>query len=125
VKKVLATILAFLYLATSTNAAITIHYCMGKVYSVDLVAKDKCSKCGMKSGKGCCKDQVKLVKIQDAHQLSGKVISTYSFPTAVLQHISRNTYALPAVFSGSIVQGKAPPDINTACLHILYRVFRI
>ena len=66
-KKFLTTILALVYLATSTGATIHLHYCMGRLFSWSLVDKDSktCGQCGMpKSGKdahclsfkdGCCK----------------------------------------------------------------------
>jgi hypothetical protein len=126
VKKALATILAFLYLATSTDAMVTIHYCMGKVYSVDLAAKEKCSKCGMKNSKGCCKDEVKRIKIQDKQQLSGTVIQT---PPALsgtpLLQAPVFDHNVSILFSQPAVHNNSPPGLSTTPLTILYGVFRI
>jgi hypothetical protein len=62
VKKTLASILAIIYLGVSSGVAMTIHYCMGKVSSIDLFHhSDKCGKCGMKTSSGCCKDEFKLI----------------------------------------------------------------
>jgi hypothetical protein len=50
-KKVLVTILAFVYLTISSGASINIHYCMEKLMNWDLTNKQniqsKCSICGM------------------------------------------------------------------------------
>lgn len=67
-KKALATILAVIYLTTSSGATVTMHYCMGKFSSVDFFKNDKCGKCGMKKADGCCHDDVKVIKMHDTHQ---------------------------------------------------------
>ena len=48
-KKVLTTILAFVYLSTSMGATIHLHYCMGKLVSWGLISHDSknCGICGM------------------------------------------------------------------------------
>ncbi len=48
-KKVLTTILAFVYLSTSMGATIHLHYCMGKLASWGLIDHESknCTKCGM------------------------------------------------------------------------------
>lgn len=67
-KKVLAAILAVLYLGTSTGATVHIHYCMGELADMGL-GKNKsktCGKCGMEKSdekdNGCCKDEQKFIK---------------------------------------------------------------
>lgn len=72
-KKFLAAILAVLYMGTSTGAAFTMHYCMGKVAGWELghQKENACDKCGMekpvKKDKDCCKDEHKMLK-SDADQ---------------------------------------------------------
>jgi hypothetical protein len=125
VKKALATILAFLYLATSADAAVTIHYCMGELYSVGLVKMDKCKKCGMKSGKGCCKDEIKIIKVQDKQQLAGK---SASLPSAAaidpLQPPINYSY-FTRLQSQPTIHDNSPPVSLKVSLTILNSVFRI
>ena len=78
-KKFLIATLAIIYLGVSSGFAMTIHYCMGKVSSVELLTnKDKCGKCGMKTGTGCCKDELKVYKIDDAHKLISNDINLFT-----------------------------------------------
>ena len=69
-KKFIVSILAVLYLGSSSGATIHLHYCMGKLVEWGLWHKksDKCSKCGMEmankgTGKDCCKDEHKQIQI--------------------------------------------------------------
>ena len=80
-KKVLATILAFVYLSTSMGATIHLHYCMGKLASWGLIDHDSknCTKCGMvKKTPGshfmaakmdCCRDEHKQIKTDKDQKL--------------------------------------------------------
>lgn len=124
-KKVFATILAIIYLATSSGAAIITHYCMGKVVSVDLEQKHKCGKCGMINKKGCCEDRITILKVQEEHQ----VVSNHFLvqPDFVIVNNNYNSYnvSLLPVVSGSIIHNNSPPGTRCTKLCILYSVFRI
>jgi hypothetical protein len=124
-KKVFATILAIIYLATSSGAAIITHYCMGKVVSVDLEQKQKCGKCGMKNKKGCCEDRITILKVQEEHQ----VVSNHFLvqPDFVIVNNSYNSYSasLLPVASGNITHNNSPPGTSGAELCILHSVFKI
>ncbi|UCJ09639.1 hypothetical protein KTO58_10735 [Chitinophaga pendula] len=80
-KRILATILLFLYLAASTGATMHIHSCMGELVSWQLWhdgAEDKCTHCGMKRSGGqsadCCADtHVPLKLPQEQHSAEGHV----------------------------------------------------
>src|SRR5664279_5304158 len=73
-KKVLTTILAFVYLSTSMGATIHLHYCMGKLASWGLINHESkhCAQCGMVKQKSspqgmtakmdCCRDEHKQIK---------------------------------------------------------------
>lgn len=53
-----------------------IHYCMGKKVGVELWhhSQKKCGKCGMVEKKdGCCTNQSKFYKIQDAHKKGNEI----------------------------------------------------
>ena len=71
-KKFIFLILTLAYITSTSGATIYLHECMGKVIDWNLHANgDKCEKCGMhKNNAGdCCKDIVKVYKLQTAHSL--------------------------------------------------------
>jgi hypothetical protein len=125
-KKFLTAILAIIYLVVSSGFTLNTHYCMGKIASVDLFQHDKCGKCGMKqSTGGCCKDEVKVVKLQDSHKLISNEINIYS-PVAVIDN-SKSIFDTK-LFSKEIKAGynnHSPPISPGISLNILYGVFRI
>jgi hypothetical protein len=66
-KKLLFFLLAFLYITSSCEATVYLHYCMGKAvgFSFTPGKSGNCQRCGMKKsakGMGCCKDEQKLIK---------------------------------------------------------------
>lgn len=76
-KRILVTILAFLYLGISTGATVHLHYCMGKFLGASLWHDDanehECDHCGMKKQPGendCCKEKHKLIKSEDKHTVA-------------------------------------------------------
>ena len=86
-KKGIAAILLVLYVAFSSGVVISFHYCMDSFDSANLGTKksDYCGVCGMHKTEGneCCKDEVKIFKIQDDQQTS--VINLkFSAPDAIV-----------------------------------------
>ena len=127
-KKIVVTILAFIYLGLSSGIALNVHYCMGKVSSLDLFqnAKDKCGKCGMKSGSsGCCSDEFKIVKLSDSHKLISNEINIFS-PVAIINNSKSffDTDNIPTLISADL-KNNSPPFSQQISLNILYGVFRI
>jgi len=126
-KKILVSILAVFYLASSVGATVHLHYCMDKFINWSLLkGGDKCSKCGMEKDGGCCKDENKFVK----NNIDQKVAES-SF-----QLIQMAAVTTPAVFIytseyhfSSIIQenhlSHAPPRNNGVGIYILNSVFRI
>lgn len=125
-KKIFIAILAFIYLGVSSGVAMDIHYCMGKISSVDLMhSSDKCSKCGMKTKGGCCKDEFKIVKLSDSHKLIVNEINFFT-PVAVIEKPHSNFNA--SFFSSNIksdFNNHSPPEPSGTCLRIMQCVFRI
>ncbi len=72
-KRILTSIIALVYFVISSGLVMSIHYCMGKISSVDLShnSAETCV-CGMSlketSSKGCCKTELKMVKLEDNHK---------------------------------------------------------
>ena len=125
-KKITIAILAIIYLTVSSGVAMSIHYCMGKVASVDLMhTSDKCDKCGMKkTPHGCCKDEFKIVKLSDSHKLISNDIKIDA-PIAVIDN-SKSIFDTEFISSNvrSDYNNHSPPASGIS-LNILYRVFRI
>lgn len=125
-KKVTIAILAVIYLTVSSGVAMNIHYCMGKVASVDLMHNtDKCGKCGMKTKGGCCKDEFKIVKLSDSHKLIVNEINFFT-PVASIEKPNNNFNSnLFSTDSRAVYNNHSPPESSGVSLNILYSVFRI
>jgi hypothetical protein len=98
---------------------------MGKVSSVDLMhTSEKCGKCGMKIGGGCCKDEFKIVKLSDSHKLISNDINIFA-PVAIVDNSKSifNTHLFLSPFTADY-NNHSPPDTGPS-LNILYCVFRI
>ena len=137
-KKVLATILAFVYLSTSMGATIHLHYCMGKLASWGLIDHESknCMQCGMmmksSSTQGisakmdCCRDEHKQIKTDKDQKLVPSEFFKYNNLTqAITLHetaFSGETMLSPAIehpnTNGPPLSGKLP-------LFIVYRNFRL
>lgn len=124
-KQVLTTILAILYLATSSGAAVTVHYCMGKIVAETVAEKKACGKCGMEKKGGCCEDKVKVVKTQDSHSFQTTGIAFMPF-VAVLG--SNYIDVIPAFAFPALVlttHNNSPPAFSGISLFIRNCVFRL
>ena len=65
----------FVYGTTTVGATVHLHFCMNKFISFNFTETENktCGKCGMKESatkKGCCKDEVKQLKIDNDYQKS-------------------------------------------------------
>src|SRR6187399_3294380 len=89
-KKILVSILAVFYLASSVGATVHLHYCMDKFIDWSLLKEDgdKCDKCGMAKDGGCCKDENKFVQNNTDQKLAESSI----------QLIQMTAVAMPAAF---------------------------
>ena len=137
-KKVLATILAFVYLSSSMGATIHMHYCMGKLASWGLIDHESthCAQCGMvKKTSGtqhmaakmdCCRDEHKQIKTDKDQKLFPSEIYKYNNTP---QDIALNENATKSiqVFSSQIdhPNTNGPPLPGVVPLFVLYRNFRL
>jgi len=72
-KKLIASFAVVAYVAFACGVVVNFHYCMDRYdsYSLYKAKSDWCPKCHMHTGdRGCCHDEVKVVKLQDDHQTS-------------------------------------------------------
>jgi len=73
-KKVLAFILAIVYLSSTVGATVHLHYCMDKLINWTLNNEgSKCKNCGMEKDGGCCKDVNKFVKTSIDQSTTGAI----------------------------------------------------
>ena len=125
-KKFLITLLAITYLGVSSGIAFNIHYCMGKIASVDMMShSDKCGKCGMKTKSGCCKDEFKIIKLDDLHKPGSNPIYIFS-PVDVV--INSDNFVSPKLHFAEVnsdYNNHSPPLSQGTSLRILNCVFII
>ena len=124
-KPVLTTILAILYLASSTGATINIHYCMGKVVSKSIVQEDKCGKCGMEKKEGCCEDKVQVVKTQDSHSFHTPHITFTPFVAVIQRSYTDLIPVFDFVIPALTTHNNSPPGSSGTSLCICNCVFRL
>jgi hypothetical protein len=82
-KKIIASISLLCYLTVTCGVIINSHYCMNRLASVHLfeTSVDVCGRCGMDTheSNGCCRDEVKVVKLeQDQNKTT---IASYDIPS--------------------------------------------
>jgi hypothetical protein len=126
VKKILVILLAFSYLAITSGVVVSVHYCMGEVAGVAVGHSnaDTCGSCGM-DNKGCCHDDVNVVKIQDSHSMAS-IQADFPKAETIAQQFSL-VFSVPALVSGmrTIESAHSPPRASQIPLHVLHSVFRI
>src|SRR6476620_781447 len=66
-KKIITAIALGCYLTATSGVIVNFHYCMDRLASMEFFATETkiCGKCGMniKDSDGCCKDEVKVIKM--------------------------------------------------------------
>jgi hypothetical protein len=127
-KRSVVSILAVIYFAISTGVVVNIHYCMGKISSVKLQAwaPGKCA-CGkeMQSKKGCCKTELKVVKIEDAQKATYADFAIHMPLTPLVAEF--NLLQTPFYNTQSLLlpQEHSPPILSGEDAYLLNCVFRI
>jgi CDGSH-type Zn-finger protein len=125
-KRFTVTILALLYFTISTGMVVNIHYCMGKVSSVnvDVLAKNLCA-CGKKQTKGCCKTEHKFIKLEDNHKASFADV-VLNVPAQDIEH-SYNLINAPLIglTDKAAFNNHSPPILYQQDIYLQNCVFRI
>lgn len=139
-KKFLVTILAIIYLTTSVGATVHMHYCMDKLVAWGL-GKEKskvkaCPSCGMvktttdkhcdKKSKGCCKDEQKIVKLENDQKISETSFHLSIIPAeAIIPRFSDYSFEYAYSLTEEYPLTNAPPRTGSVSLFIRNCVFRI
>src|SRR6187200_29117 len=125
-KKILVSIFAAFYLASSVGATVHLHYCMDKFINWSLLnGGDKCNKCGMEKDGGCCKDENKFVKNNIDQKVAEPAVQLIQM--AAVAAPNAFIYSSEHYFSSSIQEypiSNAPPRSNGVGIYILNSVFR-
>ena len=129
-KKVVITILALTYMATSIGATVQLHYCMDQLVGWGFTNKitDKCGKCGMskKGHKGCCHDEQKVIKIATDQKISE---ASFSFSSIKFVQPANNFPADNVLYLLSGAQfnynSHSPPRWHDVDTYLYICVFRI
>jgi len=130
VKKLGATILIFIYLASSAGATLNFHYCMGRLSSWGIHDHQdhKCAVCGMekKDQDGCCRDKYKKFQVDKAHQAAD---FAFEIPKIVPEKSFCHSFTVPEPLAlaetGVSYAAHAPPLRQPAPFFILNCVFLI
>lgn len=137
-KKIVAFILALIYLSTSIGARVHLHYCMGRLMMWGLTdhINTNCRYCKLpKENKdkhckafnhGCCKDEYKQIKIEKDQK---NAAFGFQFLKISLVAPLINYSDLPSVYTSSTAIEypaiNAPPGINKVSLFIRNCIFLI
>ena len=128
-KKFITVIIALAYFTVSTGFTVNLHYCMDKLYAAELGAStiDKCSKCGMEieTSNGCCKDDVKIIKLQQ-DQTPAQFVAVDFFLTPA--QLPQSGFLNIEDYRGVILpeqKAHAPPLLNYQYTYLTNCVFRL
>jgi len=137
-KKVLATILAFIYLSTSMGATVHLHYCMGKLASWELFnhGSKHCTFCGMSKKSAdkncitrknsCCKDEQKQIKTHEDQKVTQSEIQLLKlYPDALVVHHLMLQDSRLSSFAIAYPAANAPPLIGKVPVFLFNCNFRI
>ncbi len=123
-KKLFITILAIVYLGTSSGVVLHMHYCMGKLAELGFSAQSNkiCSSCGMVQStkkKGCCKDESSFVKNTSDQKLN---TNGFQFPQQWAIESSHQMMELPTPLMHEVAvlipASHAPPDTGGPAVYI-------
>ena len=123
-KKALLSVVCVVYLAVSTGFCLSVHYCMDRFDSTELGSSknDRCPKCGMHKDGHCCRDEVKVIKLQTLHLATQ--IPTPDFSISIVQRTYTDiSIATTVQTKRFVMQDHGPPLDND--LSLLNCVFRI
>ncbi len=139
-KKVLATILALIYLSNSVGATVYLHYCKDKLvtWSIGHKKSDKnsCPNCGMhksttnkhcgQENKGCCKDDQKQVKLENDQKISEASFYLAKIPVETISSVfPDHSFIYVSSITEEYPVTHAPPQTPHAPLFVFNCIYRI
>jgi hypothetical protein len=127
-KRLIASLTVIIYFAFACGVLVNFHYCMDRYdsYSLYKAASDWCPKCHMHTGtRGCCHDEVKIVKLQDDHQTSSASFAFKNIQPAIIVPSEFLSVVLLAEDIRLHKTDHSPPLLSQQDIYIQNRVFRI
>jgi hypothetical protein len=127
-KKLIASFAVVVYFAFACGVLVNFHYCMDRYdsYSLYKAASDWCPTCHMHTGtRGCCHDEVKIIKLQDDHQTSSFSFASKDVQPPVVT-LSEFLAIIPLKEDIGLERtDHSPPLLSQPDIYIQNRVFRI
>ena len=126
--RIVALYMIILYTTFTTGMAVNIHYCAGRVSSVKIDAsadKDACGLCSKAKKSGCCHDETKFFKVDDAHSIAvindvpGAPVSIATVNYSIQKDVTEN------ISSKNILKNHSPPALSPPDIFTRNCVFRI
>lgn len=130
-KKTGIVILMVCYLAASSGIIVNFHYCMNKLASTELFGSQvkKCGKCGMNihKSKGCCHDEVQVVKLEDDQKVTAGISFTLTPPDELVHIPSEfiSTSFINCAPEQRHYYNHSPPLLTGQDIYLENNVFRI
>jgi len=126
-KKVIASFTIAVYFAFACGVMVNYHFCMDRYSSFRLYqpAGDWCPTCGMHTKKGCCHDEVRILKLQNDYQNATTFFSFHKIPPAVItpsEFLTAEFVSEKVVFNSI---SRPPPLLSQQDIYLQNRVFRI
>ena len=115
------------YFLVSTGFAVSVHYCMDEIDSVELGTESdtECNRCGMDvSDNNCCRDEVKVHKLQTSHVVSKALQLNFAIP-ALITATADLTLSPFRNYKPSLFSITHSPPLNGRDILIENCVFRI
>lgn len=129
-KKIWVSIVLISYLAVSSGVVVNFHYCMNRLASTELFATEgkQCMKCGMDmhKGKGCCHDEVKVVKMNGDQKVTPSL--SYELPSLEASVAPPSAFIVTPFYNGvasNNYQNHSPPLLTEQDTYLQNCVFRI
>jgi len=127
-KKLLLFVTLLVYFLVSTGFVVSIHFCMDRIHSFQLGDRqqENCGACGMplQDNKGCCKDKVKVVKLQ-VDQVTAKAIQPTVQVRVLYSTLTPLSFLLPVERQNGKQETSHAPPINRQNSYLHHCVFRI
>lgn len=125
-KKILAAIVILTYLSVSTGFIISTHFCMDEFDSATLGSSgsDKCRKCGMHNDGGCCRNEVKVVKLETSHHHAQALVPSFELAPAETETsvFISHSFQAPVIEKATMYHG---PPFSSSPVYLQICVFRI
>lgn len=119
-------ILTIVYFAVSSGVVMSSHYCMGRLSSVnlELAATKKCA-CGKEEPKKCCKNELKVIKIEDTQKAASAAYDIQAPVTLMAGEVG--IFVSPAFVPAAyqLYRSYSPPLLFEQDTYLQNGVFRI